>query len=413
MTFTWRGRRVLVCDCEKTMPLEAEALAETCRKAGAEGDLELNTQLCRAQLDNFERAVKDGEPLLVACTQEAPLFAEVAGELQSEAPLAFLNVRETAGWSDEAAGDNARAKVAALIAAGAVAAEPTPTVAFATSGVCLVYGRDERALEAAKQLAGRLDVTVLLKDPGELLPPPVMDVPIFRGTIAQARGHLGAFAINVNGYSPARPSARTQLDFDPPRDNAYSECDLILDLTGDAPLFPPSARRDGYLRPDPDNPAAVQEALFQLADMVGEYEKPRYVRYDPDICVHGRSGKTGCTRCLDVCPTSAIASAGDTVEINAQVCAGCGACASVCPTGAVAYQFPGGDTVYVRLRALLDAYLKAGGQDPILLLHDDRHGAEMISLIARLGRGLPGSVLPFHLNEVTQTGLDLLAMGLA
>jgi ferredoxin len=33
--------------------------------------------------------------------------------------------------------------------------------------------------------------------------------------------------------------------------------------------------------------------------------------------------------------------------------------------------------------------------------------------MARLGRGLPGSVLPFHLNEVTQAGLDLLAMGLA
>jgi ferredoxin len=413
VTFTWRGRRVLVCDCEKTMPLDAAALADACRKSGAEGEVELNTQLCRAQLDNFERAVKDGEPLLVACTQEAPLFAEVAGELQSEAPLAFLNIRETAGWSDEAASQNALAKVAALIAAGAVEAEPTPTVAFQSSGTCLIYGRDERALEAAKQLSSRLDATVLLTEPGELLPPPVMDVPIFRGTIAQARGHLGAFAINVNGYSPAQPSARTRLAFDPPRDDSYSECDLILDLTGDAPLFPPSARRDGYLHPDPDNPAAVQEALFQLADMVGEYEKPRYVRYDPDICVHARSRKTGCTRCLDVCPTSAIASAGDTVEIDAQVCAGCGACASVCPTGAVAYQFPAGDTVYERLRTLLDAYLKAGGTDPILLLHDDRHGAEMISLMARLGRGLPGSVLPFHLNEVTQAGLDLLAMGLA
>jgi len=413
LTFTWRGRRVLVCDCEKTMPLAAEALAEACHKAGAEGELELNTQLCRAQLDNFERALEAGEPVLVACTQEAPLFAEVAGELGSEIPLAFLNIRETAGWSDEAVGTNARAKIAALIAAGAVAAEPTPTVAFQSSGVCLVYGRDERALEAAKQLSGRLDVTVLLSEPGELLPLPVMDVPIFRGTIVQAKGHLGAFAINVNGYAPARPSARSRLAFDLPRDNAFSECDLILDLTGGAPLFPAGTRRDGYLRPDPDDPAAVQRALFELADMVGEYEKPRYVRYDPDICVHGRSGQTGCTRCLDLCPTSAIASAGDTVEIDAQICAGCGVCASVCPTGAVSYQFPAGDTLYDRLRGLLEAYRKAGGADPILLLHDDRHGAEMISLIARLGRGLPGSVLPFHVNEVTQVGLDILAMALA
>lgn len=413
MSLTLRGRRVLVCDCEKTMPLEAEALAAACRKAGAEGEVDLNTQLCRAQLDNFERALKAGEPLLVACTQEAPLFAEVAGELESETPLAFFNIRETAGWSDEAESVNARAKVAALIAAGAVAAEPTPTVAFQSKGVCLIYGRDERALAAAQQLSGRLDVTVLLSEAGDLLPPAVMDVPIFRGTIVQAKGHLGAFAISVNGYAAARPSARARLAFDPPRRNAVSECDLILDLTGGSPLFAPGTRRDGYLNPDPDNPAAVQRALFDLADMVGEYEKPRYVRYDPDICVHSRSRKTGCTRCLDVCPTSAITSAGDTVAIDPQACAGCGACASVCPTGAASYQFPAGDTLYDRLRSLLAAYLKAGGADPVLLLHDGRHGAEMISLIARLGRGLPGSVLPFHLNEVTQVGLDLLAMALA
>ena len=408
-----RGKRVLLCDCERTMPLDPAKLEAACRAAGAEGALDLNTQLCRAQLGNFQQAILGEQPVLVACTQEAPLFAEVAGELGSETPLAFLNIRETAGWSEEAESANARAKIAALIAAGAVEAEPTPTVAFQSSGTCLVYGRDERALEAAKQISDRLDVTILLSEPGELLPPPVMDVPIFRGTIVQARGHLGAFAITVNGYAPARPSARAQLAFDAPRDNAFSECDLILDLTGGTPLFPAAARRDGYLRPDPDNPATVQQALLELTDMVGEYEKPRYVRYDPDICAHGRSRKTGCTRCLDVCPTSAIASAGDTVEIDPQACAGCGSCASVCPTGAVTYQFPAGDTVYDRLRSLMEAYLKAGGQDPVLLLHDDRHGAEMISLIARLGRGLPGAVLPFQVNEVTQVGLDILAMGLA
>ena len=73
-----RGRRVLVCDCEKTMPLNAERLNAACRAVGASGDLELNTQLCRGQLANFQRALQGAEPLLVACTQEAPLFAEVA-----------------------------------------------------------------------------------------------------------------------------------------------------------------------------------------------------------------------------------------------------------------------------------------------------------------------------------------------
>ena len=408
-----RGRRILVCDCEKTMPLKADGLTATCRKAGAEGEADLNTQLCRAQLENFQTALESGEPLLVACTQEAPLFSEVAQEAGFEAPLTFVNIRENAGWSQDAASDNARAKIAALLAAAAVEAEPTPTVSFESSGVCLVYGRDERTIEVAKQLAGRLEVTVLLSEPGEIIPPTVMDVPIFKGIIVQAQGHLGKFAINLNGYAAAAPSSQGALAFEAPRDNAYSECDLILDLTGGTPLFPAHERRDGYLRPDPDNPAAVQRALFTLSDMVGEFEKPRYVRYDPDICVHARSRKTGCTRCIDVCPASAITSAEDTVAIDPHICGGCGACASVCPTGAATYQLPAGDSVQQRLRALLEAYRSAGGSDPVVLVHDGRHGTEMISLIARCGGGLPGNVLPFAVNEVTQIGLDFLAMALA
>ena len=53
-------------------------------------------------------------------------------------------------------------------------------------------------------------------------------------------------------------------------------------------------------------PAAVQRALFDLADMVGEFEKPRYVDFTGELCAHSRSRKTGCSKCLDVCPTSAI-----------------------------------------------------------------------------------------------------------
>ena len=52
-----RGKRVLICDCEASMPLDAGKLAEACRAAGGEGEIELNTQLCRAQLGNFQQAI--------------------------------------------------------------------------------------------------------------------------------------------------------------------------------------------------------------------------------------------------------------------------------------------------------------------------------------------------------------------
>ena len=410
-----RGKRVLVCNCEETMPLEAGRLAKACQATGAGGDLELNTQLCRAQLGNFQRAMQGEAPVLVACTQEAPLFAEVA---QEDAPedgaaveLAFTNIRERAGWSAEAG--EATPKIAALLAEAALDIEPSPAITLTSGGVCLVYGTDERALEAGQQLASRLEVTVLLSNPGEILPPRVMDVPIFRGTVTQAKGHLGAFGITVDGYAPAAPSARGALGFEAPRNNAFSECDLILDLSRRAPLFPAHEKRDGYFYVDPGDPVAVQKALFELADMLGEFEKPRYIRFDADLCAHSRSRKTGCTRCLDVCPASAIAPAGDTVEIDPHICGGCGACASVCPTGAATYQLPGGDAVFERLRTLLGAYRGAGGAAPVLLLHDTRYGEDMIALMARTGRGLPAAVLPFALNEVTQVGMDFLATALA
>ena len=407
------GKRLLVCNCETTMPLDDAKLEAACHKAGAKGPLALNSQLCRAQLGNFQQALAGDLPLLVACTQEAPLFTEVAAEQYPEAEVAFVNIRETAGWSEHADGPDGTAKIAALIAEAAETVEPTPSVTMASEGQCLVYGRDELAIEAAKQLAGRLEVTVLLTEPGEILPPGLMDVPVFKGTIERAEGHLGHFAVNVRGYAPAAPASRRALTFEAPRDTAYTECHLILDLTGGTPLFAAHQRRDGYLRPDPDNPAAVQHALFQLADMVGEYEKPRYVRYDPEICAHARSRKTGCTRCLDVCPVSAITPAGDHVEIDPFICGGCGACASVCPTGAASYQLPAGDSLFERLRRLLGAYIAAGGSQPVLLLHDSRHGSDMIGLIARSGRGLPGHVVPFALNQVTQVGLDFLAAAFA
>ncbi len=406
------AKRLLVCDCESTMPLDSGKLTKACQAVGGAGELALNTQLCRAQLGNFQQAILGDAPVLVACTQEAPLFGEVAAEDNPQAQVDFLNIRETAGWSEQAGA--ATPKMAALLAEAALDLPPTPTVSFASQGTCLVYGRDAEALEAAQQLKGRLDVTLLLLPEAEgVVPPRVMDVPVFRGRISGATGHLGAFAVNVDGYAPARPSSRLELAFEAPRDNAYSECDLILDLTGGAPLFTGHERRDGYLRPDPGNPAAVQKAIFELAELVGEFEKPRYVKYDANLCAHGRNRKTGCTRCLDVCPTGAIASAGDLVEIDPHVCGGCGMCASVCPTGAASYQLPGGNGLYERLRGLLDAYRKAGGGGAVLLLHDDRHGAEMIALMARGGRGLPAQVIPVALNEVTQVGLDFFAMAFA
>ena len=396
------GRIVLACSCEATMPLDAGALARGCA-----GELRLGDQLCGRDLNLFKAAITSGAEVTVSCTQEAPLFAEVAEEVGAAERVTFANIREYAGWSKDA--EAAGPKMAALLAA---AAEPMPAAALVSlesKGVALIYGRDEKAIEAAVRLADHLDVTVLLHRPGEIAPRPANEFPVLQGTIASAKGHLGAFVLRINDYATPLPSSRTHLVFGEPRDGATSHCDLIIDLSGGTPLFTAHDLRSGYLRAEPRNGAAVERALFEASHLVGEFDKPRFVEFRAELCAHSRSRITGCTRCLDVCPTGAISPAGDHVAIDPYICAGCGSCAAVCPTGAEEYALPPADSLMRRLRTLMLAYREAAGRDGVVLFHDGDHGEPLIHALARFGEGLPANVLPVRVNEVTQVGLEAIA----
>jgi ferredoxin len=398
-----RPRNILICSCDDTMPLDAGAVRRGCRGA----EVTSAHQLCRAELDLFRKAAAAGVPLAVGCTQEAPLFRETAGDPD----IRFANIRETAGWSAD--GARAGPKMAALLA---VAAEPAPDVAyvsFSSEGVILIYGRDERAIEAAELVKDHLDVTVLIRPPAAVMPPRVTEYPVVKGTIRSATGHLGAFNLVVDDYAHALPSSRGVLTFGAAKNGAVSRCDLVLDLSGGAPLFSAADLRDGYLRADPGDRAAMLQAVLNARDLVGTFDKPRYVNFNADICAHSRSHIVGCNRCLDLCPTGAIAPAGDHVAIDAQICAGCGQCAAVCPTGAASYALPPADALMRRLRALLMAYHAAGGATPVVLIHDEAHGTPLIDALARFGKGLPANVLPLAVNEVTQVGLEAVAAAFA
>jgi len=399
-------RHILVCSCEDTMPQAAAAVRRACPGAKvSEG-----RQFCRAELERFRTAAQGGEPLIVSCTQEAPLFGEVAAELGVPAP-AFVNIRETAGWSSEAR--EALPKMAALLAAAAEPTPATPVVALKSDGVALLYGKDERIIEAAQLLKEHLDITVLLMPGAAPAPPRVTEFPVVRGFIRNAKGALGGFEVTVDGYATPQPSSRDELIFGPTRDGAVSRCDLIIDLSGGAPLFPAADLRDGYLRADPGDAAAVLRLVMKARDLTGEFEKPRYISFHEELCAHSRASIVGCHRCLDLCPTGAIAPAGNHVAIDAAICAGCGQCAAACPTGAAAYALPPADALLRRLRTLLAAYRQAGGREPVVLFHDGEHGTDLIDALARFGDGLPANVLPVAVNEVTQVGLEVVAAAFA
>ena len=402
-----RPRNILICSCEDSMPLDGAAVCRVCRGA----EVLEGRQFCRAELERFRKLAASGEPTLVACTQEAPLFGEIAGEIEGSGAVSYVNIRETAGWSKDASA--AGPKMAALIAA---ASEPAPDIAFvplSSEGVTLIYGKDERALEAAELLKEHLDLTVLIKPPADIAPARTTDFPVVKGIIRQAKGYLGAFELIVDDYATPSPSSRGALAFGPARNGAVSRCDIVLDLSGAPSLFPASDLRDGYLRADPSDTAAVLRAVLKARDLTGTFDKPRYITFTADLCAHSRSKIVGCRRCLDLCPTGAITPAGDQVAIDAQICAGCGQCAAACPTGAAAYALPPSDALMRKLRTLLAAYHEAGGEQAVLLFHDAEHGGALISALARHGDGLPANVLPVEVNEVTQVGLESVAAAFA
>jgi len=398
------------------MAIDAKALAKAC--SNGNGDLDVASHLCRTQIEEFQRRAKGADELLIACTQEAPLFLEaldeLAGDEQDDLPaIRFTNIREKAGWSRHATDKKAQktnltAKMAALLEEAAMDIEDAASVQMESDGIALVLGSDSRALDAAKKLSARLDVTVILEPGTNVQPPRLMETPIFQGRVTSAEGHLGAFKVSVEDFAAAVASSKGSLTFDANAQKGISEADLILDLRGGTALFTAPDKRDGYFNPDPGNPALIAGALMELTDMVGTFEKPRYVDYDAATCAYARATITGCTRCLDSCPTGAITPDGDKVDFNPYVCAGCGTCASVCPTGAARYALPAGDTLFQRLRTIVRTYRKAGGTSPVVMVHDTGFGDDMIDAMARTGGGLPSNVLPFAVNQVTQIGLDFL-----
>ncbi|KQT14647.1 4Fe-4S ferredoxin [Methylobacterium sp. Leaf399] len=395
-------RVVFACSCEGTVPLDAAAIAPACG-----GRLETATELCGREIERLVASLESGAEVTVSCSMQAPLFSEHAAEIWAEDRLTCIDIRESAGWSSQGAA--AGPKIAALLASAAEVAAAPQILTMESQGVVLVYGRDEVAVEAGRRLADHLDVTVLLSRPGDVAPPRRNDFPVLKGTIAGASGHLGAFSLRIDDYAVPSPASRGSLLFGEARNGATSTCDLVLDLTGGTPLFPAHDLRSGYVRADPRDPTAVEAALFSVSHLVGTFEKSRFIDFHAELCAHSRSRITGCTRCLDVCPTGAIAPAGEHVAIDPHVCAGCGSCASVCPTGAAAYTLPAADALMRRLRTLMRAYHAASGRDGVVLFHDDEHGTPLIQALARYGDGLPANVLPVAVNELTQIGPEAVA----
>lgn len=387
------AKSLILCDCMGTQIVDPERIADICDVTCSR----VHTALCTTQIASAARLMEEGNAI-VACQQERVRFQELAEEIGAE-PVGFVDLRDRAGWSEQ--GADAAPKMAALVAEALLPAVAVRTTDVVSEGVCFIAGPGGVALPLAEQLAEALAITVLITDEAE--PPTVRTFDAIRGRLKHVNGALGGFEILIDALQQIAPGGRGAFGWSAPQDGARSTCDLVIDVTGAVSMVPAPDKREGYLRADPRDPLAVQRVAFEAVQMTGTFEKPLYIRLNETLCAHSRAGQVGCSNCLDICPTGAITPDGDQVAIDPMICAGCGACAALCPSAAITYEDPPVGHLLSRIRTLAETYRAAGGTAPRLLVHD-AHGAEMIRLAARFGRGLPADVIPLELGVVSGFG---------
>ena len=396
------GKSLILCDCMGSQSVDAARIGAAC-------DLQCSqvyTALCTTQISSAAKAIESGDAI-IACQQERATFTELAEELGAEMP-GFLDLRDRAGWSDQ--GAQAAAKMAALTAEALLPAAQVRAVDVLSEGVCLVVGPGDVTTPIAAQLSETLAVTALITDNADL--PVNRDFDVVRGRLKRVHGALGNFEVTIDALQQVEPGGRGAFGLTPPRDGGRSVCDVLIDLTGGSSMVPAPHKREGYLRADPRDALAVARLAFEAAQLVGTFEKPLYVRLQDSLCAHSRAEQVGCSNCLDICPTGAITPDGDHVAIDPMICAGCGACAALCPSTAITYEDPPLGHLLARMQTLSGAFRAAGGVTPRLLVHD-AHGAEMIRLAARFGRGLPADVIPLELGVISGFGHAEMLAGLA
>jgi ferredoxin len=428
------------------MPLDPAALGKA-----LDEKLTLHSTLCRREAGAFQQAIKTGEDVVVACTQEKRLFAEIGTQTEGAiSPIRFVNIRETGGWSRDARG--AMPKLAALLAAAKLPEpEPVATVTYKSAGRLLVIGPLEAAERFAAVAGDALDITIFARGGAGAQE---RRFPVVGGRIQSLTGWLGAFQLEwaqdnpidldlctrCNACVAACPEQAIGLDYQvdlracKSHRSCVSACevagaidfsrapvphtdtfDLVLDLR-QQPGFLRHAPPQGYfhLPPERADGAAALETVIKLRELVGEFEKPKFFAYKQKLCAHSRNEQVGCNACIEICSAEAISSdkARQQVKVNPSLCVGCGACTTVCPTGAMTYTYPRPAEQGTRIKTLVSSYERAGGTAPIVLLHSQERGQALVEELGRAARvgaahGVPANVIPLSLWHVASTGIDL------
>ena len=332
-------------------------------------------------------------------TSFAPLGNVITQEMKLKQKTKLEKRAKEMGEMEE----NVEAREKAFAAVEEVSVEPTSVVPLLSSGNLLIIGKDEtpimQALTSLKE--SPLRTSVLRIGRGDEEDFDGIKVIYSQNLEVKISGYLGNFTVTLE-------TPQGNMNIAQVVDSNRENFDLILDLNTPS-LSGADTKPLGYCAPEGDE-TLLSKALEVLPEQIGEFEKPVFIQYDANICAHNKSERTGCQRCLEACPTLAITSKGEAIDVDNYLCQGGGVCATVCPTGALKYVFPRPEDMANRIRTLLTAFLNSGGEEPWLLFYGEEAGAERIKHIID---SLPGNILSIEVEEVGSVGLEIWFSALA
>ena len=293
---------------------------------------------------------------------------------------------DTRALNDDAR--NAAAREAALQQVSWPQNLAPPTVSYVSHGHVAIVGPADAIRRAAGRLADSelASVTLIATQEDGDEASDTANAHYIACDAPRLEGYLGAFRMTAGENGPLLSKATIGRD----------HFDAVLDL-GASPLMHYELPPPGYHRVTATT--SLEQALGDLQECIGEFEKPRYFQIDAALCAHAGRGQSGCTRCLDVCPADAISSVKQEIVIDPFRCHGAGSCTSACPTGAIRYALPTPERLDDYITRLLATYHAEGGDTAVVRFLDQETQASEPDAPA-------GHVLDVPLEELGAAGLD-------
>lgn len=272
-----------------------------------------------------------------------------------------------------------------------------PTVSYQSEGNLLIVGPYHIITDLESHFSTLNSITLLATDSPIMNDSDQKANNLYVADSVSLSGYLGAFVVTCrnHGIDTVLSTAAIRQPY----------FDLVLDMSLNG-LMNEEVPVPGYYPVGRGYPK-LASVIEEIPDLIGTFDKPKYFRFQSDLCAHSSRGVKGCERCIDSCPAGALTSEGTEktghhIQINPYLCQGVGTCATSCPTEAISYAFPDAQNTQHFTQRLLNRYYESGGKNPILLFCSKRHTHFNVTAL----QNLPENVIPIELEDLPSVGID-------